>query len=114
MSSSPFTVAVCIHYFTGLECSVHGNLLNFIVRFLFTEDAQMLIMGKHEVPVAIVSVTLPQATKRVPLTNFVAALPNCIPSQKDVLERLIYVEVATLVCIYTKNGRIFYLDFLIF
>ena len=46
----------------------------FFVRFLLTEDAQMLIMGKHEVPVASVPVTFLPITKRVPL-NFVAALP---------------------------------------
>ena len=55
MSSSPFTVAVCIHYFTGLECSAYGHLLNCFVRFLLTEDAQILIMGKHEAPVAPVA-----------------------------------------------------------
>ena len=32
-------------------------------------------MGKHEVPVASVPVTLLPVTKRVSLTNFVAALP---------------------------------------
>ena len=32
-------------------------------------------MGKHEVPVASVPVTLLPVTKRVPLTNHVAALP---------------------------------------
>ena len=61
--------------FTGLECSDHGHLLNLFVRFLLTEEAQKLIMGKHEVPVATVPVTLLPVTKRVPLTNYVAALP---------------------------------------
>ena len=32
-------------------------------------------MGKHEVPVASVPVTLLPVTKRVSLTNYVAALP---------------------------------------
>ena len=32
-------------------------------------------MGKHEVPVAIVPVPLLPVTKRVSLTNYVAALP---------------------------------------
>ena len=45
-------------------------------------------MGKHEVPVASVPVTLLPVTKRVSLTNYVAALPYYIPSLNDVLERL--------------------------
>ena len=35
----------------------------------------MLIMGKHEVPVASVLVTLLPVTKLVSSTNYVAALP---------------------------------------
>ena len=76
MSSPPSTVAVCINCFTGLECSDHGHLLNLFVRFLFTEDTQMPIMGKHEVSVASVSVTLLPVTKRMLKTNYVAVLPS--------------------------------------
>ena len=49
--------------------------LIFFLRFLLTEDAWRLIMGKHEVPVTSVPVTLLPVTKRVSLTNYVAALP---------------------------------------
>ena len=67
----------CLHNcFTGLELSDHGHLLNlFFLSFLLTEDAWRLTMGKHEVPVASVPVTLLPVTKRVSLTNYVAALP---------------------------------------
>ena len=61
--------------FTGLECSDHGYLLNRCVRFLLTEEAHVLVMGKHEVPVASVPLTLLPVTKRVPLTNYFATLP---------------------------------------
>ena len=59
------------------NCLTMVICLIFFLRFLLTEDAflQKLIMGKHEVPVANVPVTLLPLTKRVSLTNYVAALP---------------------------------------
>ena len=67
--------------FTGLECSDHSHLLNLFVHFRLTEEAQRLIMGNHEVPVASVAVTLLPVTKRVSLTNCAAALPLFLKKQ---------------------------------
>ena len=64
-----------VYCFTGLAFSDHGHLLNLFLRFLLTEDAWRLFMGKHELPVASVPVTLLPVTKRVSLTNHVVALP---------------------------------------
>ena len=71
----------CLHNcFTGLECLDHCHLLNVFVRFLLTEEAERLTMGKHEVPDRVASVrrpipaTLLPITKRVPLTKSVTAL----------------------------------------
>ena len=66
----------CLHNcFTGLECSDHGHLLDLFMRVLLTVEAHRLILGKHEVPVAGVLVTLLPVTKLVSSTNYVAALP---------------------------------------
>ena len=56
MSSSPFAVAVCTIVSQSWIVLTMVNLLKLFVRFIVTEEAQMLIMGKHEVPVASVPV----------------------------------------------------------
>ena len=75
MSSSPFTVAVCTIVSQAWNVLAMVICLIFFCVFFLQKIHGGSIMGKHEEPVASVPVTLLPVTKRVSLTNYVAALP---------------------------------------